>query len=145
MKNVFPSRKLFSFSDRQPIHDLVDKSKELRVLDAKAAQNFGSKNEKQKFFLGNLLFFFGLDFLAIMFSQLKVSPMTFRDWMLSCDHENFKYDFLKQLEKYLPSVDELKVLADFRNEINDLQYSEQYFSAVKSSSFSFSSSFSMFY
>lgn len=27
---------------RQPIHDLVDKSKELRVLDAKAAQNFGS-------------------------------------------------------------------------------------------------------
>ncbi len=26
---------------RQPIHDLVDKSKELRVLDAKAAQNFG--------------------------------------------------------------------------------------------------------
>jgi len=28
---------------RQPIHDLVDKSKELRVLDAKAAQNFGIK------------------------------------------------------------------------------------------------------
>lgn len=26
---------------RQPIHDLVDKSKELRVLDGKAAQNFG--------------------------------------------------------------------------------------------------------
>jgi hypothetical protein len=26
---------------RQPIHDLVDKSKELRVLDAKSAQNFG--------------------------------------------------------------------------------------------------------
>ena len=26
---------------RQPIHELVDKSKELRVLDSKAAQNFG--------------------------------------------------------------------------------------------------------
>jgi hypothetical protein len=26
---------------RQPIHDLVDKSKELRVLDSKGAQNFG--------------------------------------------------------------------------------------------------------
>ena len=26
---------------RQPIHELVDKSKELRVLDPKAAQNFG--------------------------------------------------------------------------------------------------------
>lgn len=32
---------------RQPIHDLVDKSKELRVLDAKAAQNFGKKKSFQ--------------------------------------------------------------------------------------------------
>ncbi|CAF1027662.1 unnamed protein product [Adineta steineri] len=92
---------------RQPIHDLVDKSKELRVLDSKAAQNF-----------------------AIMFSQLKVSPSVFREWMLSCDNENLKYDFLKQLEKYLPTCDELKTLADFQNEINDLQYSEQYFCAI---------------
>lgn len=30
---------------RQPIHDLVDKSKELRVLDPKAAQNFGRQNK----------------------------------------------------------------------------------------------------
>lgn len=30
------------FSGRQPMVDLVDKSKELRVLDAKAAQNFGT-------------------------------------------------------------------------------------------------------
>ena len=66
-----------------------------------------------------------------MFSQLKVPPMTFREWMLACDHENLRYDFLKQLEKYLPSSEELKILADFRCEINDLQYSEQYFCAVK--------------
>ncbi|CAF1020014.1 unnamed protein product [Rotaria sordida] len=92
---------------RQPINDLVDKSKELRVLDAKAAQNF-----------------------AIMFSQLKVSPIVFREWMLSCDNENLKYDFLKQLEKYLPTSEELKTLADYKNENNDLQYSEQYFCAI---------------
>ncbi|CAF1199407.1 unnamed protein product [Rotaria sp. Silwood1] len=92
---------------RQPINDLVDKSKELRVLDAKAAQNF-----------------------AIMFSQLKVSPSVFREWMLSCDNENLKYDFLKQLEKYLPTSEELKILADYKNENNDLQYSEQYFCAI---------------
>ncbi|UJR15581.1 hypothetical protein I4U23_002517 [Adineta vaga] len=92
---------------RQPIHELVDKSKELRVLDAKAAQNF-----------------------AIMFSQLKVTPSVFREWMLSCDNENLKYDFLKQLEKYLPSSEELKILADYQIEINDLQYSEQYFCAI---------------
>ncbi|CAF0786712.1 unnamed protein product, partial [Adineta ricciae] len=93
--------------DRQPIHELVDKSKELRVLDAKAAQNF-----------------------AIMFSQLKVTPSVFREWMLTCDNENLKYDFLKQLEKYLPSSEELKILADYQHEINDLQYSEQYFCAI---------------
>lgn len=68
--------------------------------------------------------------LAIMFSQLKVTPSVFREWMLTCDHENLKYDFLKQLEKYLPSSDELKILADYQNEINELQYSEQYFCAV---------------
>jgi hypothetical protein len=65
-----------------------------------------------------------------MFSQLKVPPSVFREWMLSCDNDNLKYDFLKQLEKYLPTNDELKILADFKNEINDLQYSEQYFCAV---------------
>ncbi|CAF3703241.1 unnamed protein product [Rotaria sp. Silwood1] len=92
---------------RQPIHDLVDKSKELRVLDAKAAQNF-----------------------AIMFSQLKAPPSVFREWMLSCDNEYLKDDFIKQLEKYLPTPEELKILADYKNEINDLQYSEQYFCAI---------------
>jgi hypothetical protein len=65
-----------------------------------------------------------------MFSQLKVPPLVFREWMLSCDNEYLKDDFLKQLEKYLPTSDELKALADFKNEINDLQYSEQYFCAV---------------
>ena len=65
-----------------------------------------------------------------MFSQLKIPPTVFREWMLSCDNENLKYDFLKQLEKYLPANDELKILAEYKNEINDLQYSEQYFCAV---------------
>ena len=65
-----------------------------------------------------------------MFSQLKVTPGVFREWMLSCDNDNLKYDFLKQLEKYLPTSDELKTLDEFKHDINDLQYSEQYFCAV---------------
>lgn len=65
-----------------------------------------------------------------MFSQLKVPPLIFREWMLSCDSDYLKYDFLKQLEKYLPTSDELKTLAELKSEINDLQYSEQYFCAV---------------
>jgi hypothetical protein len=65
-----------------------------------------------------------------MFSQLKAPPSVFREWMLSCDNEYLKDDFVKQLEKYLPTPEELKTLADFKNEANDLQYSEQYFCAV---------------
>lgn len=65
-----------------------------------------------------------------MFSQLKVPPLVFREWMLACDSDNLRYDFLKQLEKYLPTSEELKTLAELKNEINDLQYSEQYFCAV---------------
>ena len=65
-----------------------------------------------------------------MFSQLKAPPSIFRQWMLSCNSEYLKDDFLKQLEKSLPTTEELKALANFQNEINDLQYSEQYFSAV---------------
>ncbi|CAF4375365.1 unnamed protein product, partial [Rotaria magnacalcarata] len=38
--------------------------------------------------------------------------------------------FLKQLEKYLPTSEELKILADYKNENNDLQYSEQYFCTI---------------
>jgi len=110
---------------RQPIHDLVDKSKELRVLDSKAAQNFG----KTGIIFVYLLFFFS--YLAIMFSQLKAPPSTFREWMLSCDNEYLKDDFLKQLEKYLPTAEELKTLAELKTEVNDLQYSEQYFCIVR--------------
>ena len=65
-----------------------------------------------------------------MFSQLKTPPSVFREWMLSCDSDYLKDDFLKQLEKYLPTAEELKALADLKAEINDLQYSEQYFCAV---------------
>ena len=66
-----------------------------------------------------------------MFSQLKAPPTVFREWMLSCDNEALKDDFLKQLEKYLPTAEELKTLSEFKNEINDLQYSEQYICAVR--------------
>ena len=69
-----------------------------------------------------------------MFSQLKVTPSVFREWILSCDNEFLKDDFLTQLEKYLPTVDELKTLANLKNEIYNLQYSEQYLCAVNSSS-----------
>ena len=126
--SFYPSRhsRVHSLLGRQPIHDLVDKSKELRVLDSKAAQNFGTKQiPLSKSTKSHASFY-----LAIMFSQLKAQPSVFREWMLACDNESLKDDFLKQLEKYLPTADELKALAELKTEINDLQYSEQYFCAV---------------
>ncbi|CAF0779717.1 unnamed protein product [Adineta ricciae] len=85
----------------------VKKTKEFRVLDPRAGQNF-----------------------AIMFSQLKSTPQQFRQWILACDSQHLTSDLLAQLDKSLPTPEELKKLSDLKNEINDLPDSEQYFCAV---------------
>jgi hypothetical protein len=82
-------------------------NKEFRVLDPRAGQNF-----------------------AIMFSQLKCTPQQFRQWLLACDSQHLTGDLLAQLNKSLPSPDELKKLSELKNEINDLPDSEQYFCAI---------------
>ena len=68
--------------------------------------------------------------LAIMFSQLKSNPQQFRQWLVACDSQHLTGDLLAQLDKSLPTVEEMKKLADMKNEINDLPDSEQYFCAV---------------
>jgi hypothetical protein len=65
-----------------------------------------------------------------MFSKLKCTPQQFRQWLLACDSEHLTSDLLAQLDKSLPSPDELKKLADLKNEINDLLDAEQYVCAV---------------
>jgi len=67
-----------------------------------------------------------------MFSKLKTNPQQFRQWLLACDSEYLTGDLLAQLDKSLPSPDELKKLSELKNEINDLPDSEQYFCAVSS-------------
>lgn len=67
-----------------------------------------------------------------MFSQLKSNPEQFRQWLLACDSEHLTGDLLGQLNKSLPSPEEMKKLADLKSEINDLPDSEQYFCAVRS-------------
>jgi hypothetical protein len=67
-----------------------------------------------------------------MFSQLKSTPLQFRQWLLACDSEHLKSDLLAQLDKSLPNPDELKKLSELKNEINDLPDAEQYFCAVSS-------------
>jgi hypothetical protein len=100
-------------------------SNRFRILDPRAGQNFGSI----------ILFDRSFDFpfcLAIMFSQLKSNPQQFRQWLLTCDSEHLTSDLLGQLNKSLPSSDELKKFSELKNEINDLPDSEQYFCAVSS-------------
>jgi len=67
-----------------------------------------------------------------MFSQLKSSPQQFRQWLLACDSEHLTSDLLAQLDKSLPTPEELKKLSEIKNDINDLPDSEQYFCAVSS-------------
>ncbi|CAF4351128.1 unnamed protein product [Rotaria socialis] len=83
------------------------KTKEFRVLDARAGQNF-----------------------AIMFSQLKSTPQQFRQWLLACDSQYLTSDLLAQLDKSLPTPEELKKLSELKNDINELPDAEQYFCAV---------------
>ncbi|CAF0794794.1 unnamed protein product [Rotaria sp. Silwood1] len=83
------------------------KTKEFRVLDPRAGQNF-----------------------AIMFSQLKSTPQQFRQWLLACDSEHLTSDLLAQLDKSIPTPEELKKLSELKNEIHDLPDAEQYFCAV---------------
>ncbi|CAF0761742.1 unnamed protein product [Didymodactylos carnosus] len=83
------------------------KTKQFRVLDARAGQNF-----------------------AIMFSQLKSTPQQFRQWLMSCDSDHLTSDLLGQLDRSLPTPEELKKLLDLKHEMNDLPDSEQYFCAI---------------
>ena len=69
-----------------------------------------------------------------MFTQLKSSPQQFRQWLLACDSEHLASDLLAQLDKSLPSPEEMKKLAELKNEIQDLPDAEQYFCAVSGTS-----------
>jgi len=97
--------------------------KKFRILDPRVGHNFGSI----------ILFDRSFDFrfcLAIIFSRLKSNPQEFRQWVLTCDSEHLTNGILTQLQKSLPSADDLKKLSELINEINDLPDSEQYFCAV---------------
>ena len=65
-----------------------------------------------------------------MFSKVKATPQQFRQWLLTCDSVNLNGELLAQLDKSLPTAEELKKLSDLKNEINDLHDLEQYFCAV---------------
>ncbi len=104
---------------------ITKKTKEFRVLDPRVGQNCGL------LILFHVSFHFNSKFLlAIMFSQLKSTPQQFRQWVLACDGEHLTSDLLAQLDKLLPTPEELKKLSELKNEINDLPDSEQYFCAV---------------
>lgn len=65
-----------------------------------------------------------------MFSQLKSTPQQFRQWLLACDSQYLTSDLLAQLDKSLPTPEELKKLSELKNDINELPDAEQYFCAV---------------
>lgn len=105
------------------------------MLDPRVGQNFGMQLpfciETHNYDIW--AFYFHL-FSAIMFSQLKSNPQQFRQYVLTCDSKHLTSDLLAQLDKGMPSPEEMKKLAEFKSELNDLPDSEQYFCAVSSHS-----------
>ncbi|CAF3991723.1 unnamed protein product [Rotaria magnacalcarata] len=102
-----PAKNLTDSDTESSSTTTTKKTKEFRVLDARAGQNF-----------------------AIMFSQLKSTPQQFRQWLLACDNQYLTSDLLAQLDKSLPTPEELKKLSELKNDINELPDAEQYFCAV---------------
>ncbi|CAF1261613.1 unnamed protein product [Rotaria magnacalcarata] len=102
-----PAKNLADSDTESSSTTTTKKTKEFRVLDARAGQNF-----------------------AIMFSQLKSTPQQFRQWLLACDNQYLTSDLLAQLDKSLPTPEELKKLSELKNDINELPDAEQYFCAV---------------
>lgn len=85
------------------------KSKELKVLDGKAAQN-----------------------LMILQGSLKMSASTIRDYLLEVDEEHLTEAMLQQLIKYMPEADQLKKLAELKDNLADLAEAEQFAVAIGS-------------
>lgn len=85
------------------------KSKELKVLDLKAAQN-----------------------LMILQGSLKMSATTIRDYLLEVDEEHLTEAMLQQLIKYMPEADQLKKLAELKDNLADLAEAEQFAVAIGS-------------
>lgn len=121
--------KIEEFHILDPVRSDIESSarqsriKEFRILDPRVGQNFGS-----------IILFdrsFDVPFcLAIVFRKLKTNPQQFRQWLLTCDSEHLTINLLAQLNKSLPSPENLKKFSELKNEINDLLDSEQYFCAV---------------
>ncbi|XP_064482051.1 protein diaphanous-like isoform X2 [Ornithodoros turicata] len=82
---------------------VAKKSKELKVLDGKAAQN-----------------------LMILQGSLKMSAASIRDYILEVDEEHLTDAMLQQLIKYMPEADQLKKLSELKDNLADLAEAEQF-------------------
>ena len=81
----------------------VRKTKELKVLDSKAAQN-----------------------LMILLSSSKVTAEELADHILSMNEEHLTDAIIQQLIKYMPTPQQLTRLEEFRNDFNNLYEAEQF-------------------
>ncbi|KAH8024999.1 hypothetical protein HPB51_002413 [Rhipicephalus microplus] len=81
----------------------VKKTKELKVLDGKAAQN-----------------------LMILQGSLKMSAATIRDYILEVNEEHLTEAMLQQLIKNMPEADQLKKLCELKDNLSDLAEAEQF-------------------
>lgn len=79
------------------------KTKELKVLDGKAAQN-----------------------LMILQGSLKMSASAIRDYILEVNEEHLTDAMLQQLIKYMPEADQLKKLSEIKEDASSLAEAEQF-------------------
>lgn len=85
--------------DKRP----TKKVKELKVLDAKSAQN-----------------------LMILLGSVKISPSDMRKYILRIDEQQLNDAILQQLIRYMPEPEQLSRLEQFKDQYDDLAEAEQF-------------------
>ncbi|XP_067125156.1 protein diaphanous isoform X2 [Centruroides vittatus] len=91
-------------NDEKPKEKKVSKKiKELKVLDAKSAQN-----------------------LMILLGSVKMSSEEMKEYIITMNEEHITEAMLQQLIRYMPEPDQLKKLEKFGDQFNDLAEAEQF-------------------
>lgn len=131
-----PPKKEFKKEDttRQNGHSKKS-AKELKVIDAKAAQNLSES--KHRFALSLLIRakiapYSMLTFPVIMQGSLKMSAEDIKTCILEVDETHLNENLLEQLIKYMPTQDALNKLANLKEDVNELHDAEQFALSVGS-------------
>ncbi|CAG2100841.1 unnamed protein product [Medioppia subpectinata] len=98
----------------------IKKTKELKVLDTKTAQNLCTNFNSFTLYLCQLLF------AVILLGSVKMSAEELKNHIFSVNEQDLSENILQQILRYLPPENQLLKLEESRNEIDSLHEAERF-------------------